>query len=249
MMGHYVPYQNGIAATCADEVVYQEFSPSPQLSTIVYCFWRLEASRLTEPFSYVVLPDACIDIVFDMRQAKAYVMTPAVVSWQLDLGKTFSYVGIRLRPGAYNGDVAAVIGAVRQLDEIGGRSAQKTIADLCNGDRDSQLRALSECANTMVRCHEIMSPHYVVEAVIAGCVQGKSIADSASDVGLSPRHVQRIIREQTGFSPRDIAKIVRFQAGFAEDWRSLYCDQAHYIHSFKRVTQQTPAAYHRYYNV
>lgn len=247
-MKPYTPCQNGITLSCAEEVLYREFLPPSRLRTMVHCFWLLEAHCVADPFIYTVLPDACIDIVFDMHRVEAYVMTPATTAWQLNLGRTFSYTGIRLRPGAYSGDAAAVIGMSRQLDTVGGCSIQKVIARLRGADQ-GQLQSFCKLTDMMVCCGEVSSPHCVVEAVIAGCIQGKTVADSATEIGLSPRHVQRIVRQQTGFSPRDIAKIVRFQAGLTGDWRGLYCDQAHYIHNFKQVTQQTPVSYHRRYNV
>jgi AraC-like DNA-binding protein len=62
-------------------------------------------------------------------------------------------------------------------------------------------------------------------------------------VGLSPRQLQRNLKQSTGFSPHDLLKVLRIQQSFRQHYLNLYADQSHYIHSFRKVTGYTPAKY------
>lgn len=84
-----------------------------------------------------------------------------------------------------------------------------------------------------------------------------SIADVASAVGVTDRHLRRRFRDRIGCSPKNYARRARLSAAIAAadrtarpDWAAIACDagffdQAHLIDECRRLAGLTPAAAHR----
>jgi len=101
----YTPIQIGIPTKFKHDVVYEEYAPQRSADT-VFCFWSLYThTPLKEDFHYLVLPDGCGDLVFDVSEHSSFpgglVMTPSTTTVSINLGKSFSYTGIRMWPGAW----------------------------------------------------------------------------------------------------------------------------------------------------
>ncbi|MFZ4404108.1 MAG: hypothetical protein ACOYOK_08415 [Pseudobdellovibrionaceae bacterium] len=54
--------------------------------------------------------------------------------------------------------------------------------------------------------------------------------------------IEDLIKEKL-IAPHDFLKILRVQQSFRQDYLAYYADQAHYIHSFRRITGYTPSKY------
>lgn len=89
----------------------------------------------------------------------------------------------------------------------------------------------------------------VTEKILAQLDEIHSVSDMATVVGLSPRQLQRSLKQSTGFSPHDLLKVLRIQQSFRQHYLDLYADQSHYIHSFRKITGYTPAKYLHKFNV
>ena len=62
----YNPVKDGIKKT-VQSVRYTEATPPRDLSELVHCFWELKTeSVLPDDFCLHVLPDACVNILFNM---------------------------------------------------------------------------------------------------------------------------------------------------------------------------------------
>ena len=115
----------------ARRVRYDEIPPQVAHARYVYCLWELKTTQpRAHNFYYTILPDACIDIVFDLDDCSASIMTPCQTAWRIALGRRFHYVGIRLHPGAYHGDVDAVVGAAIPIKRLAGWAVTDIIASL-----------------------------------------------------------------------------------------------------------------------
>jgi hypothetical protein len=98
----FKPIQPSVGAYGA-KVVYQENSPAPQLQNFIHCYWTLSTKKtLQTPFNYRVVSDGCIDVVFNLKNPKeSFVMGFHNKSTGFDLGKAFSYGGIRFYPSIF----------------------------------------------------------------------------------------------------------------------------------------------------
>ena len=100
----------------------------------------------------------------------------------------------------------------------------------------------------------LMSEKFVVnnpvtEKILTQLDEIRSVADMATVVGLSPRQLQRSLKQSTGFSPHDLLKVLRIQQSFRRHYLDLYADQSHYIHSFRKITGYTPTKYAHKFDV
>lgn len=243
----YQPVQNGINKA-AITVKYEESVPPDHISDFVYCFWQLRTkASLNDDFHYLVLPDACIDIVFDFSQPNLVnVMTPELISEVINLGRKFNYVGVRLYPGVWSKDLDQIIGNNRTDIALGDYSANEIIRSLRVGDFEAQQTKLINIVEHMIE-KGIIQPNPTTKRILHNIDQIHDVTDMAKFASMSTRQLQRKIKEYTGYTPHDLLKILRLQKSFNEDYLSLYADQSHYIHHFKHTTGFTPTAYEKTY--
>ena len=84
----------------ANQVAYMEYLPDYRLQPFIYCYWQLKTCQpLAEPFTYRVVTDSCIDVIFDLNNPKEnYVMGFFKKYSEFPLSTSFSYIGIRFLP-------------------------------------------------------------------------------------------------------------------------------------------------------
>ena len=95
----------------------------------------------------------------------------------------------------------------------------------------------------------LVVPDPVLERNLVSMDAIRSVQDMAAAVHLSPRQLQRRLRQATGLSPRKLLKVLRVQRSFTQHYLDLYADQSHYIHSFREVTGYTPTRYQQKFHV
>lgn len=245
----YRPVKDGIEKGLSS-VIYAEAYPPTQLRELVHCFWELKTkSPLPQDFLYHVIPDACVNILFNQLETKITAITALeMLPKTLNLGKVFHYVGIQLLPGvwrdspdelmrgfvgkAYNGKLPLI-------------QANKELASL---EFSAKQVVLSKLVEDLIT-RNLIAPNIVTFRILRKLNEIRTVANMASVVGLSSRQLQRILKETTGFSPHDFLKILRVQQSFRQDYLAYYADQAHYIHSFRRITGYTPSKYAKKFDV
>jgi AraC-like DNA-binding protein len=89
----------------------------------------------------------------------------------------------------------------------------------------------------------------VTQSILKNLDSIQSVVDMARVAGLSPRQLQRTLKESTGFSPHNLLKVLRLQKSFKTHYLDLYSDQSHFIHSFRKITGYTPSDYNRKFDV
>ena len=244
---------------------YREHRPAPPLRAAVECYWTRRASGSPQR----VLPDGCIDILMwrplsstgrecgDFRAQVVGTMTRAVVTD----ASTGEFLGVRFRPGeAYRFlRFPAVEGTDLDLDleAIWGAFARDLTDALSRAAGPAARIAVLD--RVLLQRHEGAAPadfrvRRAAAALRLGC---DSVADVARDVGLTPRHLQRLFDERVGVGPRALARILRLQrcvallpAGPVTPWAHLaleagYADQAHLIREFQALAGVSPTAFVR----
>lgn len=236
---HYSPIQNGIATSRTD-VVYREFSPGISLDRFVVCVWELRSTKkLSDDFIYHVMPDACIDIVFDVGGDELpLIMTPHTKMESIHLGAQFHYIGVRFYPGALglSVDHDTVVGVQREIREISGVSLKIYAEKLRQKSIIEGREIIDALLNKMLESgcfvDDAMSARVV--ALLSG---GATLVEVSESVGVSLRHLRRIIHERTGFSPSQLRRVLRFQAVLSHGDPTLrFADQSHLIKEFGRIT-------------
>ena len=239
----YDPIKDGIEKT-ARSVRYSLDKPPGNLSGLVHCYWELKTeSPLADDFCLHAMPDACVNILFNQANTDIAGVTALRTRYEvLNLGRSFHYVGIQLLPGVWQGNPQEI------ADQFVGTPYAGELPLVATG-RELALRDFSGMQDVMSRLvqwfidEKLVVSNPVAERILAKLDDIRSVADMAAVACLSPRQLQRTLKQTTGFSPHDLLKVLRIQQSFKQHYLDLYADQSHYIHSFRNVTGYTPAKY------
>lgn len=252
--------------------LYSEHAPCGALRPYVECFWSRTGQAQTQMAPvHRVLPDGCLDIVFnfgDAREWRAAVvgtMTRALVRAS---GWREEFLGVRFRPGQASlflrPPAQEFTDRAVALREVWGREGAE-LEERLAGMRgpSTSLRAglrarLSALENMLLRrLAQAPSPNASLNAVIE-VIKGSSGAISvhylSEATGWSRQHLARKFNRAVGIGPKLFCRVVRFRRlvenarsrpiGWAEAAAAFgYYDQAHLIAEFKEFAGLTPTQF------
>jgi len=245
----YDPIRDGIDKT-THAVRYTVERPPEHLSSWVHCYWELKTETvLAEDFCLHAVPDACVNILFNQLEADIAGVTALRTKYEvLNLGKSFHYVGIQLLPGVWQGNPQEIADQFVGTPYVGGLPLVATSRELALRDFSAKQELMSGLVQWFMDA-KLVVRNPVTERILAKLDDIRSVSDMASIACLSPRQLQRSLKQTTGLSPHDLLKVLRIQQSFKQHYLDLYADQSHYIHSFRKVTGYTPAKYINKFNV
>jgi AraC-like DNA-binding protein len=234
--------------------VYREFAPPDALRLAVACTWQGRPGWA--PRTLRVLPDGCVDLVWDGERLSVVGASTVAVRQSLD-GRGGN-VGLRLRPGGAGAILAwparelpAEGLAVEALWGAAARSVEAELAGAPNGERAVLERLVARRLDAGLR------PDPLVVAA-ARCLRAPdaTVAAVAAATGLSARELRRRFGDHVGYGPKALQRILRFHAfvrrvrtraasgdGLARIAADLgYADQAHLTRECRAISGSTPAA-------
>lgn len=245
----YTPTSDGMART-ASGVHYAEAAPPTALAQIVHCFWELRTeSPLADDFLYHALPDACVNLLLDQRDPRIAGVTALRTRAEvLNLGRTFHYVGVQLYPGVWRGNPDEISDRYVGTPYLGALPLVRTSQRMVGLPFAAQHSYLTELVEWCV-AQQLVAPHAAIARILSRLHDVRSVADMAALVGLSPRQLQRTVRQATGLAPHDLLKVLRLQQSFRRHHLDLFADQSQYIHAFREATGYTPTRYRARFDV
>jgi AraC-like DNA-binding protein len=245
----YNPVKDGIEKT-TQSVRYTEANPPSDLSELIHCFWELKTDKeLPDNFHLHVLPDACVNVLFNLHDTSIAAITALQTTYEvLNLGKTFHYVGIQLLPGVWQGNRAEIFDGFVDTPYAGRLPLVETSIVLATLDFSAQQKVLAELVRELID-EKLVVANPVTAKILTNVQSIHTVADMAELTKMSPRQLQRTLKQTTGFSPHDLLKVLRLQYSFGRDYQAAYTDQSHFIHSFRKITGYTPAAYAKRFDV
>jgi AraC-like DNA-binding protein len=245
----YSPIRDGIEKT-VQSVHYAEVKPPSDLTELVHCFWELKTDTvLSEDFHLHALPDACVNILFNQADTRIAGITALRTTYEaLNLGKTFHYAGIQLLPGVWRGNQDEIADSFVGTPYRGTLPLVKTNRKLARLEFSAKQPVMAELVRHLVE-EKVIIENAVTVKILSHIDDIHTVADMATLAGISPRQLQRTLKRTTGFSPHDFLKVLRLQKSFKENYLESYSDQAHYIHSFRKITGYTPARYTQKFDV
>lgn len=234
-----MPLQIGVPHEARERVVYAEHPPSKGLEELVYCTWELRtAESLVNDFIYLVLPDICTDIIFDLHpqdNENVFVMASGSDAQEINLGKTFHFMGVRFFPGTLKRDYMQ---RSANSNEIANTWRQLNSTKTESDRFDILLRYVA-----LLQAQGEVAKNYLLHQVISHSQDMHTVGDIEVLTGYTRRQLQRIFREQTCLTPRDFLKVLRFQQTLHSESDTRYADQSHLTKEFKRITGLTPARF------
>jgi AraC-like DNA-binding protein len=223
------------------------------LRPYVGCFWVVTAKRHA---TIRVVPDGSTSISIVLRPGRAsrWLLRGSLLQPDdLRFASESMLVGIRLRPG-----VAVAVTGIPAHQTVGRRVALdgpfRELVALTNAAQtpDQHIDALQRVLIERLQ-------HTRVCAIVAKAVHEierdrglASVSDIAGRCGVSPRHLNRVMRLWVGYGPKSFANVVRFQATLTDIDRAPaqpaarlasengYFDQAHMAGTVRRLAGDTP---------
>lgn len=246
----YQPVKDGIDQNALG-VVYNETLPPSELSALVHCFWELKTqTSLPEDFRYHVLPDACVNILFDQLHPEITDITALQMEHKvLNLGKHFHFVGIQLLPGVWQGKPQDIKNDLVEVPYSGSLDLVEMNRKLNESSHFDNKHALMVKFIQVFIQQGLVEKNTIVMRILSNIDEIQSVADMAKFACLSTRQLQRQLKKSVWLSPHDFLKILRVQQTFNQDYLDYYVDQSHYIHSFRKITGYTPNTFTQKFDV
>lgn len=164
----------------------------------------------------------------------------------------------RLRPGTYEAvlgvPAAELVGRPIRLEDLWGSARTQRLREQLADEPDTRAavvlleRAISERAARTTVVGAV--PGFLQTALEKLQVSG--VTTLARELGISERHLRRVLQQALGVSPKTYARLKRFaravhaaQSGRAINWSAVaadagYYDQAHLIADFRSIAGNTP---------
>lgn len=229
---------------------YVELPVQPGLAAHVVCTWRDAPRPLRQP----VLPDACIDLVWDGKD----LVVAGPDTRPVPITSDATFVGVRFRPGSAPGflgvSASELLDARVPLFELWGRPARELAERL--GDQPD-LSTTSLLADALVRKLDSARPSdrlvdEVVYELSRNTTNQAVVSSLTVKLGTSERTLRRRCADALGYGPKTLDRILRFRRALRLLRKRLplaevaflagYADQAHFTHECHRLATATPAA-------
>ncbi len=214
---------------------YAETAPSPFLAPYVKCFWALEYKGSGPADPEPVIPDGCIEIIFNLsdrfrrhhadgtieRQASSLIAGQMHTSVLIGPSGDVDLFGIRFQPsGACRFmpfEMNELTGRIDPLDVVLGNPVAFIEEKLAAAPNFESRVAIAEAylAGLMTSAG---SNAYVERALaIIGQARGNvQVSYLAREVGVSERSLERAFRRVVGTTPKAYSRVVRFQSVLRE---------------------------------
>ncbi len=232
--------------------LYREHDPPPALAARVECLWTLRsAGALPAPALNRVLPDGCIDLIFDFgEQPRGYAVGAMTRAVPVRIGGRVDLVGVRFRPGGAALGIPAgeLTDADAGVDELG-------LGGLCAPvlDAGSGLAAVPALAEVLAARFR-GAPEPIAAAAwerLRSTAGALPVRELAAELGVGERRLQRIFHDHVGLTPKQAARVARLKAAISlmtgpelplgrVALRAGYYDQAHFNHEFARLAGVAP---------
>ena len=241
-----------------DRAAYVEWTPARSLRRHVSCTWAGRFATDGVPYVENVLPDGCIDLVWDGE--RLFVAGPDTRPVALLPKPRAIFVGIRFWPGVAPTFLGVPSSELRDLrveagDVLGDRATM--LIDRVAPAPTLRAAAL-ELENALVEgLPQVAEPDPVVEAAVAFLARSSStrpIAPLAARLGMDERQLHRRCTAGVGYGPKMLHRVLRLrrflslsithpELGLAELAAAVgYADQAHLTRETQRLAGASPRA-------
>jgi AraC-like DNA-binding protein len=250
---------SGTAPIAFIMVLYQEHPPCPALAPFLACLWTCEVRPGGQPMSHRVLPDNCIDILWQDSDPLGGVAGMMSTVIEVPFSRPVRTIAVRFKPGAaahfFDLPLHELIDLHPALADLWGRESAERFADALWEKPLSDTEALATVQSLLLqRLRAVTCRRGLVDAAVDAIQAAHGalrIESLASTLGVSRQHLASQFRARVGLGVKLFARVCRFQhasatirAGREQDWAALalelgYYDQPHMIHEFRELAGST----------
>ena len=243
-------------------VLYQEYPPCTALAPYLACLWTCHVQPQGQALSHRVLPDNCIDILWqdcDPLGGVAGMMSSVI---EVPFARPVRTVAVRFKPGAasyfFDLPLHELIDQHPSLTDLWTDGLAGRFADALWARPLSDLQAVAIIERLLLqRLRASQRRPGMVEAAVGAIEQSRGtirIEALADGLGVSRQHLASQFKARVGLPAKLFARVCRFQhasqairQGPPPDWAALaldlgYYDQPHMIHEFQELGGGTPQA-------
>lgn len=212
-------------------MLYSEISPSLHLSEFVKCFWSIEDSADTGGDSEPVVPDGCLEIVFNLADRFERIhgadnietQPVTIVAGQMRRSVLIrptgliSLFGIRFHhAGAFpffKFSLSELIDRIEDIDSIWGADGREIEERICQAETFAERVAIIETIFTalLISSKKVDSSIIEVAQLIVRLNGAIPVRRVAKLIGVSERRLEREFKQKIGLSPKRFSRIIRFQ--------------------------------------
>lgn len=238
---------------------FQRYQPHPALKPWIQCYWITDAVTFAPSVEHLY-PDGGSSLVFNIAARDGVVATFAAHQKPRTIAVATPLLGVRFNPtGAYQ-----LLGL--PMKELGGETVSPAhllipeLLSLCERMTDeSILRQVKMVDNWMLDRVKNRSPSRSLGELLTAFTasQHGSMQALVSELRVSRRSVERLLKEQTGSTfgqlhvwrrGRRARRLIKLEQAHSLTEIGLACgyyDQSHFIREFKRTTKFTPMEYRK----
>lgn len=240
-----------------DDSRYDEWQPAPDLHADIACTWTGRIGASGVPYVDRVLPDGCIDIIWD--GSRLFVAGPDTGPVPMAPPPGTTFVGIRFRPGRAPLALGCPASALRDqradlADLWGARITRETSDRLAEAPASQAIRVLESAVRG--RMAAAVPSDRVIDGLVTALatppVPGPGhIAALAAQLGVTERSLHRRCSAAVGYGPKTLDRVLRFRrtldlasAGASLGMAAIsagYADQAHFSRECRRLAGQSPS--------
>ncbi len=242
---------------------YREYRPSRRWESYVACYWTLRCRASEIGVTHRIIPDCCVDIIFDLHAstdaAGAFAVGIMTAYEALRLNAETSLFGIRFYSdrarSLFGYPVSELKGDRAQLTDLWGSKAQFLIEEIREASGVAEIIAIIESIFSKIESGRASSSDPLLRSSMAclfaarGAIDVRTLAERC---GYSERTVRRVFKAELGVSPKQMMDLIRFQSILMDRHRGSrgsladlafkygYYDQSHFNHTFKRLYGLAP---------
>lgn len=243
-----------------DTSIYREQPAPSDVRGDILCTWVGHLGTVGAPYTDVVLPDGCVDLIWDGTRVFVAGADTGPVPVAAPPGTTF--VGVRLRPGHAPAALGTPARAIRDqrldLADLWDAASAAALTDALHASAEPAEAAALLTAATARHTRRSDRRDPLIDEVVRELATGARasmglIARLADDLGVSERALHRRCTAAVGYGPKLLDRVLRLRRALdaPADLRRRgpgvvaaatgYADQAHLSRECRALTGRTPS--------
>lgn len=212
---------------------YQTYKPTPDLASLVSCYWTLEAPAMPEVQRQRIVPDGTLEMAFiladDIKrftcgddyilQPRAMVLGQTIAPFYIEPTGAVNTLAVRFYPHAFANLVEVPIKTLANketpLEELFDRTESKQLHLEIVNAKDTEQRITTIESYLLGKLTQPATVDSIVQSTIDSLMASKGGASIDGMVDRDPakrRQLERKFAKQIGVSPKQLGKVIRLQS-------------------------------------